>query len=182
MEDKNIEVKEKEEAKETKIRDKFKKLMEKIAENKESKENKKTESEIKAELQKMNLIFKKVSDKYKDKADKYLLNKKVTKLINEIISSNKEFKEEIEKDKYFLFDNPILYIQTGKENYFINFLVEAEIFDDNGKEFSFWVCSYDYLKEKLQDMGYKEAKINKNTLFKKKKKIVKILIIHQLNH
>ena len=97
----------------------------------------------------MNRIFKKVSDKYKDKADKYLLNKKVTKLINDIISSNKEFKEEIEKDTYFLFDNPILYIQTGKENYFIKFLVETKIFDDNGKEFSFWVCSYDYLKEKL---------------------------------
>ena len=116
MKGKNIEVKEKDEAKEIKKRDKLEKLMEKIAENKESKENKKTESEIKAELEKMNLIFKKVSDKYKDKDDKYLLNEKVAKLINDIISSNKEFKEEIEKDTYFLFDNPTLYIQTGKKN------------------------------------------------------------------
>ena len=176
MEDKNIEVNEKEEVKEakeikeTKKRDKFEKLMEKIAKTKESKENKKTESEIKAELEKMNRIFKKVTDKYKDKDDKYLLNEKVTKLINDIISSNKEFKEEIEKDTYFIFDNPTLYIQTGKKKYFIKFLVETKIFDDNGKEFSFWVCNYDYLKEKLQDMGYKEAKINKNTLFKKKRR------------
>ena len=91
MEDKNIEAKETKEIKETKKRDKLGKLMEKIVENKESKENKKTESKIKAELHKMNRIFKKVSDKY-------LLNEKVKKLINDIISSNKEFKEEFEKD------------------------------------------------------------------------------------
>ena len=72
MEDKIIEVKEKEKAKETKeiketkYRDIYEKLMEKIAENNQSKGIKKTESEIKAELQKMNSIFKKVSDKYKD--------------------------------------------------------------------------------------------------------------------
>ena len=166
MEDKIIEVKEKEEAKETKYRDIYEKLMEKIAENNQSKGINKTESEIKAELQKMNSIFKKVSDKYKDQKEEYLLNKTVKELIDGIISSNKEFKEEIEKDTYFLFDNPTLYIQTGKKKYFIEFLVEAKIFDDNGKEFSFWVCSYDYLKEKLQDMGYKEAKLNKKALFK----------------
>ena len=88
--------------------------MEKITENKESKENQKTENEIKAELQKMNSFFKKVSDKYINEANKYLLSEKVTKLINDIISSNKEYKEEIEKDSYFLFDNPTLCIQAGK--------------------------------------------------------------------
>ena len=83
---------------------------------------------------------------------------KVTDLIKDIISSNEEFIDEIEKDTYFLFDNPTLYIQTGKKKYFIEFLVEAKIFDDNGKEFSFWVCSYDYLKEKYKIWVIKKLK------------------------
>ena len=48
----------------------------------------------------------------------------------------------------------------------IEFLVKVKFKDDEKKEISFWVCSLEYLKEQLMNLGYKEAKIIK----KKKKK------------
>ena len=51
----------------------------------------------------------------------------------------------------------------------IEFLVKAKFKDDEKKEISFWVCSLEYLKEQLMNLGYKEAKImkknKKKTLF-----------------
>ena len=51
----------------------------------------------------------------------------------------------------------------------IEFLVKANFKDDEKKEISFWVCSLEYLKEQLMNLGYKEAKImkknKKKTLF-----------------
>jgi len=43
----------------------------------------------------------------------------------------------------------------------IEFLVKAKFINDDKKEFSFWVCSLEYLKEQLMHLGYKEAKIIK---------------------
>ena len=48
----------------------------------------------------------------------------------------------------------------------IQFLVKAKFINDDKEEISFWVCSLEYLKEQLMNLGYKEAKI------KKKKKIL----------
>ena len=43
----------------------------------------------------------------------------------------------------------------------IEFLVKAKFINDDKEEISFWVCSLDYLKEQLKNLGYKEAKIIK---------------------
>ena len=53
----------------------------------------------------------------------------------------------------------------------IKFLVKAKFKDDEKKEISFWVCSLEYLKEQLMNLGYKEAKIikKKKILFSENK-------------
>ena len=43
----------------------------------------------------------------------------------------------------------------------IKFLVKAKFINEDKEEFSFWVCSFEYLKEQLMNLGYKEAKIIK---------------------
>ena len=117
------------------------------------------------EILEMNSIFEKISNKYKNKKDEYLLKK----VLDEKKASNigrEKTSEEIEKGAFLSFDYPHCYLEKDNKTIFIKFLVKARFLDsENNKRFSFWVCSFDYLKEKLQSMGYKRAKIGKDKLF-----------------
>ena len=117
------------------------------------------------EISEIDIIFEKISNKYKDKKDEYLLKKVLDEKKTNYIGSEKT-SEEIEKGIFFSFDYPYCYLEKNNKTIFIKFLVKARFFDsENNKRFSFWVCSFDYLKEKLQLMGYKKAKIGKDKLF-----------------
>ena len=117
------------------------------------------------EISEIDIIFEKISNKYKDKKDEYLLKKVLDEKKTNYIGSEKT-SEEIEKGVFFSFDYPYCYLEKNNKTIFIKFLVKARFFDsENNKRFSFWVCSFDYLKEKLQLMGYKKAKIGKDKLF-----------------
>ena len=117
------------------------------------------------EISEIDIIFEKISNKYKDKKDEYLLKKVLDEKKTNYIGSEKT-SEEIEKGVFFSFDYPYCYLEKNNKTIFIKFLVKARFFDsENNKRFSFWVCSFDYLKEKLQSMGYKKAKIGKDKLF-----------------
>ena len=117
------------------------------------------------EISEIDIIFEKIANKYKDKKDEYLLKKVLDEKKTNYIGSEKT-SEEIEKGVFFSFDYPYCYLEKNNKTIFIKFLVKARFFDsENNKRFSFWVCSFDYLKEKLQSMGYKKAKIGKDKLF-----------------
>ena len=136
-------------------------------ENKDKDKNEDKEFNDKiAQISKMNHIFKKISDKYKNASDKYLFKQTLIEFLNNIIRDNLIIKDEIEAGTFFFFDYPFFIVKKEKEFLFnIEFLVECKFKDDKNKTFSFWVCSFDYLKEKLLYLGYKEAKINKKKLF-----------------
>ena len=56
------------------------------------------------QLSEMDAIFKKISDKYKNKNDEYLTEKKLDDIAKETISKKKELMDEIEKGIYFTYD------------------------------------------------------------------------------
>ena len=117
------------------------------------------------EILEMDSIFEKISNKYKNKKDEYLLKKVLDEKKASYIGREKT-SEEIEKGAFLSFDYPHCYLEKDNKTIFIKFLVKARFLDsENNKRFSFWVCSFDYLKEKLQSMGYKRAKIGKDKLF-----------------
>ena len=119
-----------------------------------------------AKISEMDNIFSKISNKYKDESDKYLLKKKLDNLSNEKRTQCLESKEKIEKDIFFHFKYPYFYLKKGNEESInIEFLVESKFIDEDKKKFSFWVCSFKYLKEQLNLLGYNQAKINKKKLF-----------------
>ena len=83
---------------------------------------------------------------------------------NNIDGENKKNENKINnKNNNFENNNTILIV--------IKFLVKARFINDDKEEFSFWVCSLEYLKEQLMNLGYKEAKIikKKNILFSEDK-------------
>ena len=117
------------------------------------------------EISEIDIIFEKIANKYKDKKDEYLLKKVLDEKKTDYIGGEKT-SEEIEKGAFLSFDYPHCYLEKDNKTIFIKFLVKARFLDsENNKRFSFWVCSFDYLKEKLQSMGYKRAKIGKDKLF-----------------
>jgi len=116
------------------------------------------------EILEMNDIFEKISNKYKNKSDDYLLQPALDEKLRNCIGKEK-VKYEIKKGIFLNFDFPYCYIEKENKKIFIEFLVKARFIDKETKIFSFWVCSLNYLKEKLQSMGYKQAKINKKKLF-----------------
>ena len=121
-----------------------------------------------SEIIEMNQIFEQISNKYKNESDEYLLKSVLDAKLEEFMCKGKK-KDEIQEGISFVFDSFFCYIEKGDKKIFINFLVKANFIDDKKKKkFSFWVCSFNYLKEKLQSMGYKEAKINKEKLFPEK--------------
>ena len=86
-----------------------------------------------------------------------------------ICAGKEKVKDEIKKDVFLHLDYPYCYIEKDNKKIFIEFSVKAKFIDEEKKSFSFWVCGFDYLKEKLQSLGYKQAKINKKKLFPKNK-------------
>ena len=117
------------------------------------------------EITKIDSIFEKISNKYKDKNDEYLLKKVLdAKLANYI--GHEKTSEEIENGAFLIINYPYCCLEKGNKIISIIFLVKARFFDkENNKRFSFWVCSFNYLKEKLLSMGYKKAKIGEDKLF-----------------
>ena len=116
------------------------------------------------EILEMNDIFEKISNKYKNKSDDYLLKTVLDEKLRNCIGKE-EVKDEIKEGIFLNFDFLYCYIEKDNKKIFIEFLVKARFIDKEAKIFSFWVCSLNYLKEKLQSMGYKQAKINKKKLF-----------------
>ena len=117
-------------------------------------------------LSKMDNVFSIIANKYKKETDKYLSKKSLDNLMIENGNENLKIKEEIEKGIFFNFKYPYFFIKKDNEKAInIEFLVKSKFKDDENKEFSFWVCSFNYLKEKLEFLGYKTAKVNKKILF-----------------
>ena len=116
------------------------------------------------EILEMDDIFEKISNKYKNKSDQYLLKTVLDEKLRNC-SDKDEVKDEIKKDVFLHFDFPYCFIEKGNKTILIKFLVKARFRDEEQNIFSFWVCSFNYLKEKLQSLGFKQAKINKKKLF-----------------
>ena len=116
------------------------------------------------EILEMDDIFEKISNKYKNKSDEYLLKTALDANLRNYIGKGK-VKDEIKEGVFLNFDFLYCYIEKDNKKIFIDFLVKARFKDEEKRKFSFWVCSFNYLQEKLQSMGYKQAKINKKKLF-----------------
>ena len=119
---------------------------------------------IQDEILEMDDIFDKISNKYKNKSDEYLLKSTLDAKLKDCIDKG-NVRDEIQEGVFLNFDYLYCYIEKGNKKIFIQFLVKARFIDEEKKKFSFWVCSFNYLQEKLQSMGYKQAKINKKKLF-----------------
>ena len=119
---------------------------------------------IENKILEMDDIFEKISNKYKNKSDEYLLTKVLDNNFKKYVGK-KEVKDIIKEGVILHFDIPYCYIEKDNKKIYINFLVKARFIDEEDNKFSFWVCSLNYLKETLQDMGFKQAKINKKKLF-----------------
>ena len=125
------------------------------------------------EITELDRIFEKISNKYKDKNDKYLLKNVLDAKLVDCVGCEK-ISEEIENGAFFIIHYPCCYLEKGNKKISIEFLVKARFLDkENNKRFSFWVCSFDYLEDKLISMGYKSAKIGKDKLYveNKEKKV-----------
>ena len=116
------------------------------------------------EILEMDDIFEKISNKYKNKSDEYLLQTVLDKIFENYVSE-KEVKDTIQEGVILHFKMPYCYIEKDYKKIYIEFLVKARFVDEEKNKFSFWVCSFNYLKKTLQDMGFKQAKINKKKLF-----------------
>ena len=91
------------------------------------------------EILEINDIFEKISNKYKNESDDYLLMTALdTKLRNCI--GKEEVKDEIKEGIFLNFDFFYCYIEKDNKKIFIEFLVKARFVDKEAKIFSFWVC------------------------------------------
>ena len=124
---------------------------------------------IEKELSELDKIFEKISNKYKKESDTYLFYQTLKEYL--LNPKTKNITETIENDVSFIIEYPDCFLRRkDKKDIDIKFLVKANFIDENKKVFSFWVCSFDFLKEALQSLGYKEAKIikKKKILFSEK--------------
>ena len=119
---------------------------------------------IQDEILEMDAIFEKISNKYKNKSDEYLLKETLDAKLGDCIEKGNE-RDEIQEEVFLNFDFLYCYIEKNNKKICIEFLVKARFIDEEKRKFSFWVCSFNYLQEKLLSMGYKQAKINKKKLF-----------------
>ena len=127
-------------------------------------------------------IFEEILNKYKNKSDEYILKTALDAKLKNFMDKGK-VKDEIKKGIFLNFYYSYCYLEKDNKKIFIEFLVKARFIDEEKNNFSFWVCSFDYLKEKLQSMGYKQAKINKKNYFLKKMiKKIKVLMVLLVNH
>ena len=114
---------------------------------------------IKDELSKMDKIFEKIANKYKNQKDEYLSAEVIEKYL--LNSKTKNSGEIFENNVTFHVNYPFCYLRKDENQIYIKFLVKAKFIDEKKNTFSFWVCSLDYLKKALESLGYKEAKIIK---------------------
>ena len=122
------------------------------------------------EINEMDQIFEKICNKYKNESDEYLLKSVLDLKKGDYLFEGRKI-DKIQEEIYFVFDYFYCYLEKGKKKIIIKFLVKVNFIDEEKKKkFSFWVCSLDYLKEKLKSMGYKQAKLNKKILFPEKEK------------
>ena len=148
------------------------KIKEKGEENAEEKEEEEEEEEEKNEnFPPLDLdnIFEKISSKFKDPSDKYLTKNKLKSLRKKYLKEKNIINEKIGDNIFFILSHPIFYLELpDKSRINIYFLIKCNFVDiENNKKFSFWVCSIEYLKNKLRSMNYYEAKINKKELLSK---------------
>ena len=125
--------------------------------------------DINKELSELNNIFEKISNNYKKQSDEYLFYKTLKEYLLNPETTNKT--ENIENDASFIVEYPDCFLRRkNKKDIDIKFLVKAKFIDEDKKSFSFWVCSFEFLKEALQSLGYMEAKIikKKKILFSEK--------------
>ena len=132
--------------------------------------NDKEKEKIFADIRKMDNIFQRIFDKYKINSESYISKDRIKELIHDSKKNKTQNIEYIEKDIYYTFNFPFLYISTKEEKFiYINFLVYTNFITEDKETFSFWVCSYEYLKQKLNSLGYSETKLIKTNLFLNKK-------------
>ena len=116
--------------------------------------------DINEELSELNIIFEKISNKYKNQCDEYLFSTTLEKYLLNPKTTNKM--DTIENDVIFNIRYPFCFLKRkNKKDIEVQFLVKAKFIDENNEKFSFWVCSFKFFKEALQSLGYKEAKIIK---------------------
>ena len=124
---------------------------------------------IHQELSELDIIFEKISNKYKKQSDKYLFYKALKEYL--LNPETKNIKEIYENETSFNIAYPDCFLRRkNKKDIDIRFLVKANFIDEDKNVFSFWVCSFEFLKEALQSLGYLEAKIikKKKILFSEK--------------
>ena len=130
----------------------------------------KEKEKIFANIRKMDNIFQRIFHKYKINSESYISKDRINELINNSVNDKTKNIEYIENDIYFKFSFPLFYIKTKEEKFIeINFLVYTNFITEDKETFSFWVCSYEYLKQKLNSLGYAKPKLIKTNLFLNKK-------------
>ena len=135
----------------------------------------KEKEKIFADIRKMDNIFQRIFDKYKINSESYISKDRINELINNSVKDKTKNIEYIENDIYFKFSFPFFYIKTKEEKFiYIKFLVYTNFITEDKETFSFWVCSYEYLKQKLNSLGYAKPKLIKTNLFLNKKEEKKI--------
>ena len=124
---------------------------------------------IQEQLLELDIIFENISNKYKKQSDKYLYYKTLKEYL--LDPETKNITETIVNNASFIVKYPYCFLRReNKKDIDIKFLVKAKFIDENKNSFSFWVCSFEFLKEALQSLGYVEAKIikKKKILFSEK--------------
>ena len=133
----------------------------------------------------MELIFDEIFEKLKDENDDFISSNKIEELFlkkkKENKNNNLNNPNEISKNyKINILQNNGLklyinyeqaYLKDDKNTLIIYFLIKANSLDPiKNEKFEFWVCSYDFLIEKIKILGYKNAKMNKQILISDKEK------------
>ena len=117
---------------------------------------------IREELSELDNIFEKISNKYKKQSDEFLFSSTLKEYLMNPEKRYSKVKETIENDASFNIEYPECFLRRGNnKDIDIKFLVKAKFIDENKESFSFWVCSFEFLKEALRALGYLEAKIIK---------------------
>ena len=113
--------------------------------------------DINEELSELNIIFEKISNKYKNQSDEYLFSTTLEKyLLNPKTTNNIDI---IQNDVFFNIRYPFCFLKRkNKKDIEVQFLVKAKFIDENNENFSFWVCSFQFFKEALQSLGYKDIR------------------------
>ena len=112
-------------------------------------------------------IFIKIKNRFNDETSKYYLNDDLKSRYFNNQKPRSAIREEIENGISFIVYYPFFCLKLSEhQSLDIQFLVNATFINDDNEKFNLWICSFQYLKDTLQSLGYKEAKL------KKKKKIL----------